>query len=75
MAVSRPVWRFVTLPGALECELRDHAAGLGAEVSMWPDLDSYDVHIQARDQHRSLRALIESPALPIWRLGRALPIL
>ena len=47
MAVSRPVWRFVTLPGVLECELRDHAAGLGAEVSMWPDLDSYDVHIQA----------------------------
>jgi hypothetical protein len=47
MAVSRPVWRFVTLPGVLECELRDHATGLGAEVNMWPDLDSYDVHIQA----------------------------
>lgn len=47
MAVSRAVWRFVTLPGVLECELRDHAAGLGAEVEMWPDLDSYDVRITA----------------------------
>jgi hypothetical protein len=46
MAVSRPVWRFVTLPGVLECELRDHAAGLGAKVTMWPDLDSYDLHIE-----------------------------
>jgi REase associating with pPIWI_RE len=46
MAVSRPVWRFVTLPGVLECELRDHATGLGAKVTMWPDLDSYDLHIE-----------------------------
>jgi hypothetical protein len=46
LAVSRPVWRFVTLPGVLECGLRDHATGLGAKVTMWPDLDSYDVHIE-----------------------------
>jgi REase associating with pPIWI_RE len=46
MAVSRAVWRFVTLPGVLECELRDHAARLGAKVTMWPDLDSYDVQIK-----------------------------
>lgn len=46
MAVSRPVWRFVTLPGVLECELRDQATGLGAKVTMWPDLDSYDLHIE-----------------------------
>lgn len=50
MAVSRAVWRFVTLPGVLECELRDHAAGLGAKVTMWPDLDSYDVHIETPSQ-------------------------
>ena len=48
MAVSRAVWRFVTLPGVLECELRDHAAGLGAQVAMWPGRDSYDVHIKIR---------------------------
>lgn len=46
MAVSRAVWRFVTLPGVLECELRDHAAEQGAKVAMWPDRDSYDVHIK-----------------------------
>jgi hypothetical protein len=46
MAVSRAVWRFVTLPGVLECELRDHAEGLGAQVSMWPERDSYDVQIK-----------------------------
>lgn len=45
MAVSRSVWRYVTLPGVLECELRDHAAGLGAGVAMWPDRDKYDLHI------------------------------
>jgi hypothetical protein len=46
LAVSRPVWRYVTLPGVLECELRDHATGLGAKVTMWPDLDSYDLQIE-----------------------------
>jgi hypothetical protein len=50
MAVSRPVWRFVTLPGVLECELRDHAARLGAKVTMWPGLDSYDVRIVTPSQ-------------------------
>lgn len=47
LAVSRSVWRYVTLPGVLECELRDHARGLGAQVEMWPDCDSYDVLIEA----------------------------
>ncbi|MCW2934247.1 MAG: hypothetical protein JWM19_5209 [Actinomycetia bacterium] len=46
MAVSRPVWRFVTLPGVLECEIRDHALDLGAHVEMWPDLDSYDIRVE-----------------------------
>jgi len=46
MAVARPVWRYVTLPGVLECEIRDHAVGLGAEVDMWPDLDKYDVRVR-----------------------------
>jgi hypothetical protein len=50
MAVSRAVWRFATLPGVLECELRDHAAGLDAQVTMWPDRDSYDVQIKIGTQ-------------------------
>lgn len=44
-AVSRVVWRYVTLPGLLECQLRDHAVGLGADVTMWPHLDRYDIKI------------------------------
>jgi hypothetical protein len=46
MAVARPVWRYVTLPGVLECEIRDHAVSLGAKVDMWPDLDKYDVRVR-----------------------------
>lgn len=46
LAVSRPVWRYVTLPGIMETDLRDHARQLGADVSMWPNLDEFDLHIQ-----------------------------
>jgi hypothetical protein len=46
LAVSRPVWRYVTLPGILETGLRDHAEALGAEVSMWPNLDELDLVIR-----------------------------
>jgi hypothetical protein len=50
MAVARPVWRYVTLPGVLECEIRDHATALGADVEMWPDLDSYDVRVKVGER-------------------------
>jgi len=46
LAVARPVWRYVTLPGIMEADLRDHARRLGADVSMWPNLDEFDLHIQ-----------------------------
>ena len=35
-----------TLPGIMETDLRDHARRLGADVSMWPNLDEFDLHIQ-----------------------------
>ncbi|MEV5413170.1 hypothetical protein AB0K60_30570 [Thermopolyspora sp. NPDC052614] len=44
-AVSRVIWRYVTLPGILERDLRDHARGVGAEVDMWPHKDRYDLRI------------------------------
>ncbi|MEU3644704.1 hypothetical protein AB0E59_15095 [Lentzea sp. NPDC034063] len=44
-AVSRVAWRYMTLPGLLECELRDYARGLQAGVVMWPDRDLYDLAI------------------------------
>jgi hypothetical protein len=46
LAVSRPVWRYVTLPGIMEADLRDCARRLGADVDMWPNLDEFDLHIQ-----------------------------
>ncbi|MDX3661502.1 hypothetical protein PV646_29720 [Streptomyces sp. ID05-26A] len=46
-AVSRIAWRYMTLPGLLECELRNHATGLRADkVVMWPDRDLYDLAIK-----------------------------
>jgi hypothetical protein len=44
-AVSRIAWRYMTLPGLLECELRDYARSLGAGVVMWPNRDLYDLAI------------------------------
>ena len=44
-AVSRVVWRYVTVPGTLECDLRDHARTNGADVVMWPEKDRYDLAI------------------------------
>ena len=46
LAVSRSVWRYVTLPGIMEADLRDHARRLGADVVMWPNLDEFDLLIQ-----------------------------
>lgn len=45
LAVSRAVWRYVTLPGIVETDLRNHAQQLGAEVAMWPNLDEFDLLI------------------------------
>jgi hypothetical protein len=44
-AASRVAWRYMTLPGLLECELRDYARNLQAEVVMWPHRDCYDLAI------------------------------
>jgi hypothetical protein len=45
LALGRTTWRYVTLPGLLEYELRDHARSLGARVTMWPHKDRYDLKI------------------------------
>ena len=48
LALARTTWRYVTLPGLLECELRDQARSLGARVTMWPHKDRYDLKISLR---------------------------
>lgn len=45
LAVTRTAWRYVTLPGVLECNLRDYARAAGASVDMWPHKDRYDLKI------------------------------
>jgi hypothetical protein len=69
LAVSRPVWRYVTLPGLVETDLRDHALRLGAEVIMWPNLDEFDLLI--RLGRRSWRIDAKAWASPV-ALGQAL---
>ncbi len=46
LAVTPAVWRYVTLPGLLECRLRDYAHAQGASVQMWPHKDRYDLRIE-----------------------------
>lgn len=50
LALSRIAWRYVALPGLLECELRDFAKSLKARVTMWPHKDRYDVKIVLKGQ-------------------------
>ncbi|MFD9716104.1 hypothetical protein [Streptomyces sp. NPDC059076] len=41
------VWRFVVVPGVGELRLCRALEKQGAQVHMWPDLDSYDLHVMA----------------------------
>lgn len=45
LALARSTWRYVTLPGLLEVDLREQARALGARVTMWPHKDRYDLKI------------------------------
>lgn len=74
MAVARPVWRYVTLPGVLECEIRDYALSLGADVEMWPDLDKYDVRVRVGEREWRIDAKAwASPARLVDALGGERP--
>ncbi|MFE5028239.1 hypothetical protein ACFRAO_34255 [Streptomyces sp. NPDC056656] len=46
LALVRDVWRYLTLPGVMELELRNWLAAVpGVRVAMWPDKDRYDLHV------------------------------
>ncbi|AJC62088.1 hypothetical protein [Streptomyces sp. 769] len=48
LAVSRTVWRYLTLPGRMEFAIRDALTGIaGLDVFMYPDGDRYDLRITA----------------------------
>ncbi|MFE2040857.1 hypothetical protein ACFXAZ_07965 [Streptomyces sp. NPDC059477] len=44
------VWRFVVVPGVSELRVKRSLEELGATVELWPQLDSYDLHVQAGDK-------------------------
>lgn len=60
------VWRFVVVPGASELRVKERLEKLGATVQLWPDTDSYDLHVLAGDrelrvdlkEYRSVHRLI-----------------
>ncbi|MGW8570204.1 pPIWI_RE_Y domain-containing protein [Streptomyces niveus] len=60
------VWRFVVVPGASELRLCRALEEQGAEVRLWPELDSYDLYVLAGEdtfridvkEYRSVHRLI-----------------
>jgi len=68
LAVSRSVWRYLTLPGIVETDLRDHALRLGTEVVMWPNLDEFDLLIRLDRKSWRIDAKAWAPRLRSRRL-------
>ena len=48
------MWRYIVVPGASELRIATDLEKLGADVRMWPEMDSYDLHVSAGTLERSL---------------------
>jgi hypothetical protein len=46
-ALTRGVWRWTTIPGRVEVDLYRALEARGLTPTLWPDLDAYDLHIEA----------------------------
>lgn len=46
-ALTRGVWRWTTVPGLVEIALYQALADRGLKPALWPDLDAYDLHVEA----------------------------
>jgi hypothetical protein len=46
-ALARGVWRWTTIPGLIEVALYRALETRGLKPALWPDLDSYDLHVEA----------------------------
>lgn len=46
-ALTRGVWRWTTIPGLVEVALYQALADRGLKPVLWPDLDAYDLHVEA----------------------------
>lgn len=64
--VEFPVWRYITVPGAAELRMFQHLVDLGAEVTLYPGYDRYDLGVTAGHlsitvdvkEHASTEALV-----------------
>ncbi len=45
-ALTRGVWRWTTIPGLVEVALNQALEIRGLKPRLWPDLDSYDLHVE-----------------------------
>lgn len=46
-ALARGVWRWTTVPGLVEIALYGALEKRGLKPVLWPDLDAYDLHVEA----------------------------
>lgn len=70
LAVSRTVWRYLTLPGRMEFAIRDALTGIpGLDIFMYPDGDRYDLRITAADPLVAKQWRVDAKA---WRSFAAL---
>jgi hypothetical protein len=53
-ALARGVWRWTTVPGLVEVALYQALSSRGLKPALWPELDAYDLHVEASDgAHRT----------------------
>ncbi|MBT2208729.1 hypothetical protein [Actinomadura sp. NEAU-AAG7] len=45
VCVDQGVWRFIVVPGSSELRIAARLEKLGAKVELWPQMDSYDLHV------------------------------
>ncbi|MFH8618495.1 hypothetical protein ACH4E8_25995 [Streptomyces sp. NPDC017979] len=53
--VDPGVWRFVVVPGANELRIAGLLEKLGCGVRLWPERDSYDLHVSVRPEGPEFR--------------------
>jgi len=67
VCVDPGVWRYIVVPGGSELRIATDLEKLGADVRIWPEMDTYDLHVSAGTlerrldvkEYRSARRLIE----------------
>ncbi|MEV6227448.1 hypothetical protein AB0L88_06120 [Saccharopolyspora shandongensis] len=56
VALTRGVWRWTTIPGLIEVALHRALISRGLHAELWPDLDTYDLHVDLEVSDGGTRA-------------------